>query len=329
MPGKNYNEVPNPEYDDPYDDDAAKHRREPLKVQKFYDALKKSLINFYNSPKQKEAINTIINRREREGTNLMGTYISGTDYYKRSYTDEEYKKLLALKGQDKTELGQFLITLMTQKSLLDTVAKLTACIEKVSPVNVPATRKTQDTLNSARRKLVTAMTASEDIIRQMTIKLMKSPSPPVKDMTLLRDTARSLINYYQNPKQPEYLKDLITNTQQIYMKMGSFWKTLKKSLVAVVGISCIIVGSLGLVPSFGASVTLIAAGAALCAYAGIPSFNSYKHVTPESHHASADKLANEMKHIFIQSKKILSLAPKPEDKKEIHHTHRTNQVRPV
>jgi hypothetical protein len=273
----------------------SKNRKYPLKIQPHFDNFVTSLklygfkkedtfhvtekrengqLRKHYGPLKTEGINSILVRRINESTNLYGK-----------------------------EYDVFTASLDMQAKLLTAVAQLSECLETKPPAASSHSKKSNLALD-AQINLVIAMKKSEAAIRVLTTKFITSPikTVPLKDIQLLHDATISIIEFYKNPHDKKNMQNLVFNTQQVFRKMGSFWNSIKKALLNTVGVACILVGVLGLVPSFGASLTFMAIGAGLCGYAHLPGFTKKDHKQIKT----ADQLSREMNNIFITTKKLLS-----------------------
>ncbi|MES2218417.1 MAG: hypothetical protein V4501_08390 [Pseudomonadota bacterium] len=164
---------------------------------------------------------------------------------------------------------------------------------------------TTSILAQARGEYREALSVTIDKFKKMTLQLLKTPSHaiPAKDLQLILDTTANLYQFSETPDQ-ENMARLIDNAKQINKKMGTFWSRIKTALTTVIGIGCIIVGALGVVPSFGASASLIAVGTLLCGYAHAPGFlNTQAHQKRKD----ADETSHNIQNLLNQAKKLSAI----------------------
>jgi hypothetical protein len=86
---------------------------------------------------------------------------------------------------------------------------------------------------------------------------------PKKDLKLLADAARNTNNFYSSLLDSDSKNKLVDSIRQMNKKMSPFWHKLTTALLGFLGAGCILIGALGLLPSFGASVAFIAVGSVL------------------------------------------------------------------
>jgi hypothetical protein len=178
------------------------------------------------------------------------------------------KERTAIKSQQKVE--QYNNFIGSQTKLFVTIRELTYGITNVIPLP-------QSELNKIiENELDDAIKKAGEALQEMAIKLAKSPydSSSQKDWDLLQKMTDNIIAFRKNPAEPAHTNNLLLTSQQMNKKSGLIWAQLKRTLLGVVGIACIVIGTLGVAPSFGISVALIALGAVLCVTAGITSVKS-------------------------------------------------------
>lgn len=98
---------------------------------------------------------------------------------------------------------------------------------------------------------------------------LKSSKLEVKNLKEVIDNAAGLGN-------ESTARDSLNNLQKLrkvfHKKTGSYWTAFKTALGAVIGLGCIVVGVIGLVPSLGGSIGLVFAGSLLCSATGVAGF---------------------------------------------------------
>jgi hypothetical protein len=166
--------------------------------------------------------------------------------------------------------------------------------------------ESNDIAYQAQNELRNAVAIASDKMKDLALQLMLSPlsSAQVKDIRLLGSCAKSLKNYYQLPKDKSSLADLIQTTQLVYRKLGKFWHVIKTVLTTIVGVGCIIVGALGILPSFGASIGLIAVGVFIQASALFPALTK-PAVMKRKQIATADNLNKDILLVMKKTKELV------------------------
>ena len=139
------------------------------------------------------------------------------------------------------------------------------------------------------------VSAAGATIHKMLLRLAVIPYSTAlhKKMELLQNVANNIHEHSVNPHDLAIVVKMTENLVQLTHYKNPIWKPLKIALCAVVGAACIAIGLLGIVPSFGASIGLIAAGAALCLYAGVKSFT---HFLPKARESLASNLSTILHH---------------------------------
>jgi hypothetical protein len=184
--------------------------------------------------------------------------------------------------------------LESYETFLDAQSNIYALAKLLKSGDLHLQSNYQDAPTMTSPELKTAVTAAGATIHTMLLKLVAIPHSADlnKKMQLLNDVANNIHDYYVNP-QPELAVQMAENLQHLNHNKNAFWKPLKLALCAIVGTAFIAIGLLGIVPSFGASVGLIAAGAALCVYAGVKSFT---HFLPQARQSLASNLSTILTH---------------------------------
>jgi hypothetical protein len=214
-------------------------------------------------------------------------------------TKEDKEKLLSqaekdLDGADKTKL-------------LKVVAGIHAKVELVNSVNALGQNQDENLLagqsglvNQAQVEFSAAFNSATKQLKEMTKTILQTPNKdaPVKDIQLLIETSTNINNLYREPERKENLDRVIDNAKQIHKKMGSFWTKIKASVANFIGMACIVVGGLGVLPSFGASIALIVVGNAFCLGAGLFSAKGHQQ------RKTADDTAKSLTELFTQAKQL-------------------------
>jgi hypothetical protein len=169
-----------------------------------------------------------------------------------------------------------------------------------------------------------AFSQATDKFKKMTLQIFKTPNEavPLNDLKLMVDTTKSLGNFFNNRTYAPYMNELINNTKNIYKKAGSFWTRIATLLATVVGIGCIIVGALGLVPSLGGSAALIVTGSLLCTAVHVPGFlNTPGHLKRKS----VDAVNNDVQNLLTKAKKLRSAEIKTQNNADNYSYRPSNQ----
>jgi hypothetical protein len=192
---------------------------------------------------------------------------------------------------------------------------------------IPHHKDFEGLANKAVEQFHETVTDAADKITTLAASLIQSPMSSVQlaNLKLLTDTAKSLEAISKNPADEQSMTNLINNTKLIYQKMGTFWSSLKNKLTAVIGAACIVVGVLGLVPSFGVSVALIGLGGLLCVRAGLSTLKMYSSFANPTK-KTADELAKDTQQLFKDVKHLLSF--KREIKEEQKVSTRKSTLQP-
>jgi hypothetical protein len=224
------------------------------------------------------------------------------------------KAAIELRSKETENLGteqqqKYLEFLDEQIRLIKAMAYLKS-IKTLSPGELKDSSKSAELINNALQNFVEEVQKVQLVLEKLTENLLQSPYSLSlsKDLKLLADTTSSVGNFYRNPDNPSYFKNVISCAQQIYKKTGLFWRGLKTTLTAVIGVACIVIGALGIAPSLGISVTLIAIGAAMCASLGMPAFK-----TPVNEKIkNSEALYKNMLSMMTKAQRLLQLEKNPE-----------------
>ncbi len=226
----------------------------------------------------------------------------------------EFKKLLTdTELFDKTEFSNILkqlekdVAAATEKKLPKLNTELAARLELLKSIEQLNKNNVNDSGHPSdqAKEFDQAFSQARSSLRIMATKILESPfgSVPAVEIKLVSDTAANLNKLYQDPTKAN-IDLVIANSKQINKKIGSFWHNIKSTLLGVIGVACIIVGALSLVPTFAASTTLIAIGSALCVAAGVPSF---VNLPGNSKRETADKAVHNIDNLLNRAKAVRSI----------------------
>jgi hypothetical protein len=198
---------------------------------------------------------------------------SNEEWIEKLYDEKSAQKITAMRQKERAALSG-----RKQLEYDDFLGSINSLFWKTEqlisgPLETP---ESQDTYQELETEAINAVTEIGKAINEIILKLAKAPynSSLVKELDLLTKTIDSMANFFSNPQDFNSYKQLVESSQQVNKKMGLLWTPLKLKLLAAVGIACIVIGALGLLPSFGGSIALMALGGVLCAHAGIKTFES-------------------------------------------------------
>ena len=100
--------------------------------------------------------------------------------------------------------------------------------------------------------------------KQLAQQMLSSPTLALnhESLILMNNATRSLTDFYRAPQTNKvwYLREAMINIELVANKTGSFWRQVLAAMAPVIGIGLIILGGVGVIPTLGASITLITLG---------------------------------------------------------------------
>jgi hypothetical protein len=163
--------------------------------------------------------------------------------------------------------------------------------------------------HAAQKELYKSLQSTADELRELTIKILKSPPKSVvKEISLLNKVVADISEFYNDPFKPENYDNLLNSAKALHSKVNPIWSRVKTAVAIFAGLACIVAGLAGAVPTFGASIALIAVGSMICGAAGVSSF---KFFAPKI--AKANDVNKQIQDLLSQSKKILALDKNPKN----------------
>jgi hypothetical protein len=180
--------------------------------------------------------------------------------------------------------------------------------EETSEPKQVAEHEPNELLDKAQAEYKSSISNAKDKIVNLTYQFMKDPTSavPINDIKLFKETTANLSTLYKNPINKDNIVKVANNAQEIYKKIGTYWETIKQAIAAVVGISLIITGILGLVPTFTASVSTIVAGATMLAGVNYGLIASHFQ-SKEQPKKSADAVSKDLQKITKDAKHLLTM----------------------
>ena len=249
------------------------------------------------------------------------------------FTEVEREKIIAMrikeaKNLSGNKLSKYLTFLQAQIELIKSIDVMENEVDskkiKIENYNKPHEKSDTKLATQALEEFQKTYQDASTKIKNLANTLIKSPYTSVqpKDLNLLAETTKSLHAFMLNPAKKENMKNLMANTRMVYQKMGTFWTSVKNALTAVIGAGCIVVGVLGLVPTFGASLGFMVLGGLMCTRAGLSTFKmNSSFANPDK--KTADELSNDTRSLFKQAEDLLNY------KKEIKKEERQINTRPA
>lgn len=209
---------------------------------------------------------------------------------------------------------QYLDFLNDNITLLQTLNTLKA-IRSLPSILTPAMPPAETLIKASHTSMKAETIKLHRVLEKLMLLLIANPYSPTlaKDIRLLADTSRCVENFYKNPRDTKNLEQLLNTTQQVYKKTGLLWHHVKTVLTAVAGIACIVVGILGIAPSMGISIGLIALGVTVCASIGLPQFTQ-----PPKKVKYTNELYKSLHSMFTKANKLITLERQQSKQAHLH-----------
>ncbi|MES2217374.1 MAG: hypothetical protein V4501_03075 [Pseudomonadota bacterium] len=267
---------------------------------------------FKLSVKENNELAAFLNGEDNENTDLFGNVLPVTAKLRVSLVLTNHLSMKQINKiiKFRSEEGKRLYGNAYKKNRNALVTPIQRELDLLELLNMLSEKELKGSENTTQDEDYDTMIDSfyvtrDNVITEMRVlvyKMLQNPSQTIsKDINLLFDVANNLSKFMDEPKNTSLMQKLVLSSNLVYKKMGPVWHGIKVALAATIGVICIVTGILGLVPSFGASVGLIAIGASLCAAAGLSEFKWFK---PKL--TAAKNITKDVQELLDQAKKIFS-----------------------